>query len=207
MPNSPHSNLQRRDLLLIADMIAPGTRVLDVGCGDGSLLKLLAETRNIDARGIELSQAGVNKCVAQGLSVIQGDADQDLVDYPDDAFDYVVLTQTIQATQRPRDVLAQLLRIGKYAIVSFPNFAYWRLRFSLTFNGRMPISTHLPETWYETPNIHFCTFLDFTTLCKDMDIGVEQHIVLDPQGRQLSFFSHDRFANLFGEQAIFLLKR
>jgi len=203
MPN----NIQRTDLLLIANMIAPGTRVLDVGCGDGSLLKLLAETRNVDARGVELSQAGVNQCVAQGLSVVQGDADKDLVDYPDDAFDYVVLTQTIQATQRPRAVLEQLLRIGKHAIISFPNFAYWRLRFSLALRGRMPISSHLPESWYETPNIHFCTILDFVALCEEMDIGVEKRLILDPQGRQLSLFSHDRLANLFGEQAVFLLKR
>ena len=202
-----NNNTQRTDLLLIADMIAPGTRVLDVGCGDGSLLKLLSETRNVDARGVELSQEGVNQAVAQGLSVVQGDADKDLRDYPNDAFDYVVLSQTIQATQRPRAVLEQLLRIGKHAIISFPNFAYWRLRLALAFNGRMPISAHLPETWYETPNIHFCTILDFITLCEHLNIGVERRIILNSKGREVGGVFNKRFANLLGEQAVFLLKR
>lgn len=196
----------RTDLLLITRMIEPGSRVLDIGCGDGSLLKLLAETRNVDARGIELSQDGVNRSVAQGLSVIQGDADTDLIDYPTGGFDYVVLSQTIQATQHPRRVLEQLLRIGKYAIVSFPNFAHWRLRLQLAFGGRMPTSGLLPDSWYDTPNIHLCTIRDFENLCGDMKIGVEQRVVITPKGRQLNWLSHQRLANIFGEQAVFLLR-
>ncbi len=141
----------RVDLLLIADMVTPGARVLDIGCGDGTLLRLLAAKRGVDGRGIELSQAGVNSCVAQGLAVIQGDADTDLAYYPDHAFDYVVLSQTLQATYSPRQVLEQLLRIGQRAIVSFPNFGHWRVRTQLLFGGKMPRTDNLPDRWYDTP--------------------------------------------------------
>ena len=130
----------RVDLLVVKDMVAPKTRVLDIGCGDGTLLRMLAEERGVDARGMELSQRGVNDCVAKGLSVIQGDADLDLADYPDDSFDYVILSQTLQATRNPRRVLEQMLRIGKRAIVSFPNFGHWRIRLQIMFAGRMPIT-------------------------------------------------------------------
>ena len=155
------TDTSRVDLLLIADMVTPGARVLDIGCGDGTLMRLLAAKRGADARGIELSQAGVNNCVAQGLAVIQGDADADLVYYPDLAFDYAILSQTIQATYSPRDVLEQLLRIGKRAIVSFPNFGHWRVRTQLMFRGKMPKTDNLPDRWYDTPNIHLCTIKDF----------------------------------------------
>ena len=133
----------RVDHLLIANMVELGSRVLDVGCGDGALLRLLADHRNVDARGVEISQRGVNDCVAKGLSVIQGDADSDLIDYPDDAFDYVVLSQTIQATRHPRDVLENMLRIGRRAIVSFPNFGHWRIRMQLLLRGQMPVTSNL----------------------------------------------------------------
>ncbi len=128
----------RFDLSVVADMVEPGSRVLDVGCGDGLLLQLLAGRKNVDGRGVELSQRGVNDCVAKGLSVIQGDADTDLADYPEDSFDYVILSQTLQATQRPRVVLDHMLRIGRSAIVSFPNFGHWRVRTELLLTGRMP---------------------------------------------------------------------
>src|ERR1700753_1404835 len=134
------SQTARIDLLVVADMVAPKSRVLDVGCGDGTLLRLLAEERGVDARGIELSQQGVNDCVAKGLSVVQGDADTDLVDYPKDSFDYVILSQTLQATRHPKRVLEEMLRIGRHAIVSFPNFGHWRIRTQLTFRGRMPVT-------------------------------------------------------------------
>jgi methionine biosynthesis protein MetW len=197
----------RVDLLLIADMVTPGARVLDIGCGDGTLLRLLASKHNVDGRGIELSQAGVNSCVAQGLAVIQGDADTDLVHYPDLAFDYVILSQTIQATYSPRDVLAQLLRIGKRAVVSFPNFGHWRMRTSLLFGGRMPRTDNLPDRWYDTPNIHLCTIRDFRDLCAEIGAKVERVVALKASGSKLGV-SMPLFAqNLFGEQAVFLLSK
>ena len=207
----PHAvrttDTSRIDLLLIAEMVSPGARVLDVGCGDGTLLRLLAEKRAVDGRGIELSQAGVNSCVARGLSVIQGDADTDLVHYPDLAFDYAILSQTIQATYAPHDVLNQLLRIGKRAVVSFPNFGHWQVRTQLMFGGRMPQTDNLPDRWYQTPNIHLCTIKDFLGLCKDIGAKVERTVALNAYGRKLGV-SMPLFAqNLFGEQAVFLLSK
>ena len=153
----------RGDHLLVAEMVERGSKVLDVGCGEGDLLQLL-ETRGIDGRGIELSREGVNHCVAKGLAVVQGDADADLVNYPDDAFDYVILSQTLQATRQPRVVLENLLRIGHRAIVSFPNFGFWKMRLQLLIGGHMPRTENLPATWYDTANIHFCTIKDFVEL-------------------------------------------
>ncbi|MEC9368042.1 MAG: methionine biosynthesis protein MetW [Pseudomonadota bacterium] len=197
----------RVDLLLIAEMVKRGSRVIDVGCGDGALLRILSETRDVDARGIEISQAGVNQCVAKGLSVVQGDADRDLVNYPDQAFDYAILSQTIQATHRPKAVLEQLLRIGRYAIVSFPNFGHWRIRAQVMFGGRMPVNDNLPVAWYETPNIHFCTIKDFSNLCREVDARVERSVALNAQGSRLGFGVPDFLQNLIGEQAVFLLSR
>lgn len=200
-------NATRVDLLLVADMIEKGTRVLDVGCGDGALLKTLIENRGVDARGIELSQAGVNSCVAQGLSVIQGDADTDLAAYPDDSFDYAVLSQTLQATRNPRVVLEHLLRIGRRAIVSFPNFGHWRVRTSLLFGGRMPVTENLTYAWYETPNIHFCTIRDFVDLCDAVGARIEDGVALNGAGDKVGLKLPWAVWNLFGEQAIFVLSR
>jgi methionine biosynthesis protein MetW len=207
----PHTvraaDTSRVDLLLIAEMVTPGARVLDIGCGDGTLLRLLAEKRGVDGRGIELSQAGVNSCVAQGLSVIQGDADTDLVYYPDLAFDFAILSQTIQATYSPHHVLEQLLRIGRRVVVSFPNFGHWRVRAQLMFGGKMPKTDNLPDRWYDTPNIHLCTIKDFLGLCRDAGARVERAVALNAYGRKLGV-SMPLFAqNLFGEQAVFLLSR
>jgi methionine biosynthesis protein MetW len=197
----------RIDLSLIADMVEPGSTVLDVGCADGALLALLSSRRHVDARGIELSREGVAGCVARGLSVIQGDADTDLGDYPDDAFDYVILSQTIQATRAPRRVLENMLRIGRRAIVSFPNFGHWNIRAQLAFKGRMPVTINLPETWYDTPNIHFCTIRDFVGLCDTLGAVTERAVALNASGSDIGVKAPWWFWNLFGQQAVFLLRR
>jgi methionine biosynthesis protein MetW len=199
--------VSRVDHLLIAEMVKPGARVLDIGCDTGDLLKLLETVRDVDGRGVELSQSGVNFCVGKGLSVVQGDADRDLENYPDQAFDYAILSQTLQATRRPKYVLEQLLRIGRYAIVSFPNFGHWRIRFKLLFNGRMPKTENLPEEWYDTPNIHFCTIKDFISLCEEVDAKIVKPVALNSYGKPLRFGLPLSWQNLFGEQAVFLLTR
>ena len=214
LPPSPHppptwdrDAAPRLDLILVAGMVEPGSRVLDVGCGDGSLLALLRDSRDVDARGIELSREGVSECLAKGLPVIQGDADTDLGDYPDDAFDYVILSQTLQATRQPRRVLENMLRIGRRAIVSFPNFGHWRIRYEVGLRGRMPVTENLPQTWYDTPNIHFCTIRDFVALCRDVDAKMERAIALNSSGQPVRVNMPWWVWNLFGEQAVFLLRR
>jgi methionine biosynthesis protein MetW len=197
----------RVDFLVVASMVERGAKVLDVGCGDGELLKILIETRAVDGRGIEISREGVNACVAKGLAVIQGDADTDLADYPDDAFDYVILSQTLQATWQPRQVLEHMLRIGRHAIVSFPNFGHWKIRLKLLASGRMPRTDNLPDTWYDTPNIHFCTIKDFRDLCDLIGARVERAVALNAWGKPLRLHAPWWFWNLFGEQAVFLLSR
>lgn len=197
----------RVDFLVVAEMVAPGARVLDVGAGDGSLLELLTLKRGCDARGIELSREGVNASVARGLAVIQGDADVDLAHYPDDAFDYVILSQTIQATRRPRWVLEQMLRIGRHVIVSFPNFGHWRSRFDLLVNGRMPVTDNMPCAWYDTPNIHFCTIRDFVALVDLVGARTQRAVALNSYGARVRFNLPWWVWNLMGEQAVFLLTR
>src|ERR1700722_5790313 len=172
----------RGDLRLASEMIAPGSRVLAIGCGDGELLSYLIRHKDVDGRGMELSQSGVNACVRHGLSVIQGDADNDLQAYPSDAFDYVVLSQTLPATRNPRRAIVQLVRIGRRAIVSFPNFGHWRIRLNLLAHGRMPVTAVLTHVWYETPNIHLCTILDFIALCEQLGIVIERSVTLDRDG-------------------------
>jgi len=195
----------RRDLRLIAEMIDPGARVLDIGCGDGALLAYLVRHKDVDGRGMELSQRGVNSCVGHGLSVIQGDADRDLEAYPTGAFDVVVLSQTLQATREPRQVLETLVRIGRRAIVSFPNFGFWRIRLCLLFCGRMPVSHLLPHPWYETPNIHLCTIRDFVAMCDEIGVRVERSVTLDRHGRPYSLDPRGSLANLLAEQGVFVL--
>ena len=198
----------RVDLELIAAMIAPNGRVLDIGCGDGTLLAWLGRHKGVDGRGIELSMSGVSQAVAQGLSVVQGDADTDLKYYPDGAFDTVILSQAIQVMREPKAVLEQMLRIGRRAIVSFPNFGHWRSRLSLLLRGRMPVTEALTHQWYDTPNIHFCTIRDFRKLCQDLGVVVEHSIALDRNGYALPWKSGvGRMPNLFAEQALCVLRR
>jgi len=201
------TQLHRVDHLLIADMVAEGARVLDVGCGDGALLQLLEERKKVDGRGIEVTREKVNACVAHGLSVIQGDADRDLDKYPDKAFDYAILSLTIQATRHPRPVLEQLLRIGRHAIVSFPNFGHWWIRTQLLFTGRMPTTVNLPEAWYDSPDAHLCTIRDFVDLCRVVDARVEHKVAFNASGQQLGTWLPLTIHNLVGEKAVFLLTK
>jgi methionine biosynthesis protein MetW len=205
IPRTPGGS--RVDLLLVADMVAPSAKVLDIGAGDGELLRILGEQRGVDGRGIELSREGVNECVAKGLAVIQGDADTDLADYPNDAFDYVILSQTLQAVRQPRAVLENMLRIGQHAVVSFPNFGHWRIRFQVGVGGHMPQTDNLPYAWWDSPNIHFCTIKDFRDLCSVAGAKVERAVALNAYGKPLRFNAPWWFWNLFGEQAVFLLSR
>ena len=196
------SGALRPDLALIAAHVQPGARVLDVGCGDGALMAVLRDTRAADTRGLELDQHNVAECVARGLSVIQGDADADLVYYPDASFDYAILSQTLQTTKRPDLVLGELLRVGRKAFVSFPNFAHWRVRASLLWGGRMPVTRLLPVAWYETPNIHHVTVRDFRALVAEKGYRLEGEW----------FLSGDRTispaaAAWRAEHAVFLLSR
>ena len=198
----------RLDLRLIAEMIpAGGATVLDIGCGDGALLAHVTAEKGADARGIEIDMASVTEAVAQGLAVIHGDADNDLAFYPDRAFDYVVLSRTFQAVEKPREVLAQMLRIGSRAVVSFPNFGHWLLRWKLLVKGRMPDTETWNRPWYETPNIHPCTMLDFIALCEMEGYIVEQWLAVDEHGLRAPWRRSLRLANLFGEQALFVLRR
>ena len=192
----------RPDLAIIAANVATGARILDIGCGDGALMAALRDDSHVDARGMEIDGANVTSAVARGLSVIQGDANCDLADYPDGAFDYVILSQTLQTTMRPDEVLEQLLRIGRKAFVSFPNFAHWRVRLSLLWGGRMPVTRLLPVAWYATPNIHHVTVDDFRALLAERGITVEQAWFLS--GDRLT---SDAAANFRAEHAVFLLRR
>ena len=197
------SNL-RFDLQVICDIIDSGSKVLDIGCGDGELLKALKSQKNVNGRGLELDQANVSACLAAGLSVMQGDADTDLAHYPSDSFDYAILTQTLQATKHPDLVLKETLRIARKTIVALPNFGYWKNRAQLSFGGKMPVTKKLSYEWYETPNIHFCTLRDFVALNKKLGIKIEKSLAITATSKIINLTP---FANLFGEQGIFLLAR
>ena len=192
----------RPDLAVIAANVAKTSRVLDVGCGDGALMAALRDQQGCDARGLELDPNDVASAVAKGLSVVQGDADVDLAGYPDQSFDYAILSQTLQTTRAPDVVLEHLLRIGRQAFVSFPNFAHWRVRASLLWGGRMPVTRLLPVAWYATPNIHHVTIDDFRALVKERGIAVEGAWFLSGDRRRSALM-----ANLLAEHAVFLLRR
>ncbi|WP_150494980.1 methionine biosynthesis protein MetW [Roseibium aquae] len=206
-PVKADENGVRGDHKVIASLVPDGARVLDIGSADGALLRLLTRIHDVDGRGIELSQDGVNRCVADGLSVIQGDADTDLVDYPDRAFDVVILSQTLQATRDPKGVMRELLRIGDQVIVSIPNFAFWRNRVQLLVRGRMPVTKYLPYEWYDTPNIHFCSLTDFAAMSKDLGAAIEKTVALSATGRRIPVPAPLGAWNFLAEQAVFLLRR
>ena len=192
----------RPDLAIIAQHVARGARVLDVGCGDGALMASLRDERGADVRGLEIDPTNVAAAVARGLAAVQGDADVDLEGYPDASFDYAILSQTLQTTRNPHLVLDELLRIGRRAIVSFPNFAHWRVRLSLLWGGRMPVTSLLPEEWYDTPNIHHVTIDDFRAFLNKRGVAVEEAWFLARGTRRAA-----AGANLLAEHAVFLLHR
>ena len=192
----------RGDLAAIADLVPAGARVLDIGCGDGALLAALRSDKAVDGRGIELSGANVAAAVTRGLSVVQGDADTDLADYPDGAFDIAILSDTLQAMRDPAAVLVELLRISRKAMISFPNFGYWQVRLSLLGRGRMPMTAALPVAWYATPNIHLCSIDDFRALAATLGVDIEAAVFLRGEQRVGS-----RAANLLADRAVFVLRR
>lgn len=200
--NAAAASRLRADLAVIAQHVPAGARVLDIGCGDGSLMEVLRRERGVDARGLEIDPDEVEKAVARGLSVIQGDADRDLAEYPDGAFDYAILSQTLQTARRPDWMLDQLLRVGRQAFVSFPNFAYWRMRLQLLAGGRMPVTRHLPVSWYATENIHHLTIADFEALLAEKGFRTKGSWFF-AVGRQIG----PAGANWRAEHAVFQLSR
>lgn len=197
----------RPDLAAIAEMIPEGARVLDVGCGDGALLEHLIRTKNVDGRGIELSQQNVNACVARGLAVVQGDADTDLTEYPAQVFDFAILSQTIQATEKPAQVLQHLLRIGRHVAISLPNFGHWRVRLSLLLGGRMPRTRALGYSWYDTPNIHLCTLTDFVDLARENGAVIDRALALKNDSVAGDVRPDSWGPNIAAQGAIFLLRK
>tara|TARA_Y100000590_G_scaffold113836_1_gene129710 strand:+ start:785 stop:1465 length:681 start_codon:yes stop_codon:yes gene_type:complete len=195
----------RKDWDLIESFIDPKSKILDIGCGEGELIKQLEINKFSDTRGIEIDPHLTRKAIANGLNVVQGNAEEDLNQYSNQSFDYVILSQTLQAMLRPKEVLLELLRIGAKAIVSFPNFGHWKIRLQLMFNGKMPITEGLPYSWYETPNVHFFTIKDFQELCKNSNIIIEKSIGLTSAGKQFNIYQNTLGVNFFTSEAIFLL--
>jgi methionine biosynthesis protein MetW len=197
----------REDFREILRLVRPGSRVLDVGCGEGDLLELLVREKNVDGQGLELSPAGVQACLARGLAAVQGDADHDLDHFPTRAFDYAVLSQSLQQMREPRHVLSELLRIADQAVVSLPNFGHWRVRWAVVARGRMPETKALPEPWWSTPNIHLCTLRDFTALCEDLDLRIDSCAALSSDKPARPIDPSRPIENWRSEQALFLLSR
>ena len=192
---------------IIADMITENSRVLDVGCDDGSLMEFLKEEKNVDIRGIEISKQKVQTCISKGLTVIEGDAEFDLKQFPDKSFDYVVLGQTLQAFINPEIVIKELLRVGNKAIVTIPNFGHWKVRLNLLFQGTMPVTKTLPNEWYNTPNIHMCTIKDFFTFSKTINFKIFKSLALMNKNVSAINNSNLYFKNLFCELGIFLIEK
>ena len=199
-------NNLRKDLNLIANLIEDNSKIIDIGCGDGELLDFLSKNKNAKIQGLEIDQKKVNKCVAKGLSVIQGDADKDLSLYPEKSFEYVILSQTIQATLEPKKILYELTRIGEKVIVSIPNFGFWKVRLDLLFKGKMPITRKLNSTWFDTDNIHLCTILDFLELCDQLNLTVKQTVTITSKKQKKFTGKPSIKENIFAEEAIFLIQ-
>ena len=195
----------RKDWRLIESLIKNNSRVLDIGCGGGELIEQLEKNISAQTHGIELNSTLVLEAISKGHNVVHGNAETDLKQYSDQSFDYVILSQTLQAMMKPKDILSDLLRIGSKAIVSFPNFGHWKIRFQLLFSGKMPVTESLPYTWYDTPNIHFFTIKDFLKLCIDMNIVVEKSIGLTSKGKQFDISESLTGVNFYTHEAIFLL--
>ncbi len=195
----------RKDWKLIESLIDSDSKVLDIGCGEGGLISQLEKNINSKTSGIEVNGELTRKAIAQGYNVVQGNAEKDLLQYSNQSFDYVILSQTLQAMVKPKEVLLDLLRIGSKAIVSFPNFGHWKIRLQLLISGKMPVTKGLPYAWYETPNIHFFTIKDFQNLCKKSNIIIEKSIALTDKGKQFEISAGINAANLFTSEAIFLL--
>ena len=197
---------EKKDFKIIADLIPAKSSVIDVGCNDGTLLEFLKEEKNIDGRGMEIDQQKVQLCLSKGISVIEGDADLDLYDYPDNLFDYSILTYTLQATKSPKNVLSELVRISSKAIISFPNFGHWKIASSLLLKRKMPISEKLSYSWHETPNLHFCTINDFIDLCDEAGIRIEKQANLETN--KLNKFNGKNLLNsYFNEVGLFLVSK
>ena len=195
----------KKEFKVIADLLSDNTRVLDVGCGDGSLMSLLKKVKNIEVRGLELSQENVQQCIHKGLSVIQGNAETELHQFPDKSFDYVVLSQTLQAFFEPEKVLRDLLRIGKSVVISIPNFGYWKVRTKLLLFGKMPVTKTLPNTWYNTPNLHMCTIKDLFDFCDEKNIKIKKVVGVNEDQTSLINKNNLEIKNLFSKLGIFLI--
>ena len=195
----------KKEFKVIADLLPNNTRVLDVGCGDGSLMDLLVKEKNIEVRGLELEKQNVQECIYKGLTVIQGNAETELHQFPDQSFDYVVLSQTLQAFYNPDKVLKELLRIGKSVIVSIPNFGYWKVRTSLLFFGKMPVTNTLPNKWYNTPNLHMCTIKDLFNYCDSQNLNIKKVIGINEDKTSLINKSNLELKNFFSKLGIFLI--
>jgi methionine biosynthesis protein MetW len=197
----------KQEFKIIADNIENNTRVLDVGCGDGVLIEYLKQEKNIDVRGLEISKDKVQICISKGLTVIEGNAEIDLKQFPNNSFDYVVLSQTLQAFLNPEIVIKELLRVGKRAIVTIPNFGFWKVRLHLLFKGTMPVTKALPDEWYNTPNLHMCTIKDFVKFSKTMNFKIFKSIALNNMNTTKIDKSNLFFKNLFSELGIFLIEK
>jgi methionine biosynthesis protein MetW len=197
----------KQEFRIIANLVEKNTRVLDVGCGDGTLIEFLKNNKKIDVRGIEISKKNVQKCIGKGLTVIEGDAEKDLAQFPNSSFDFVILSQTLQAFLNPEIVINELLRVGKKAIVTVPNFGFWKVRMHLLIKGTMPITKNLPDEWYNTPNIHMCTIKDFFNFCSDQKIRLDKSLALHNEKTSLIKSSNLDIKNLSAELGIFLIEK